>query len=452
MSGLRPTLYHVDWILPVSAPPIHRGALLVSADGQIAAVAPREGVDAPADARVVDLGAAVLLPGLINVHGHADLAMFRGALEDLPFHDWITRLVGTKRAHLTDDDHSVAARWTSVEAIRAGITTLACTEASAAALDALRESGMRGVVYQEVFGPDPAAAVDSMKELRRAIDAARVRETDLVRIGVSPHAPYTVSDRLYREVTGYAVTEELPLALHIAESAAERVLVVEGEGPFAPGLRARGISTISRGDSPVELLERLGVLRARPLLIHCVDLDAEDLRRVVGSGSAVAHCPVANAKLGHGIAPVQEMLDAGMVVGLGSDSVGSNNRLDLLEEARIAALMQRARLTRPEILPPSALLRLCTLEGARALGLDNRVGALEPGLDADLCAVSLRGAHARPVIDPVATLFHSARASDVILTVVRGRTLLEGGVVRTMDETGLGMEIDRLGERIRGAL
>lgn len=452
MSKLRPTLLRADWVLPVTAPPIHDGAVLVGADGRIAAVAPQAAIDAPADARIVELGAAALLPGLINVHGHAELAMFRGALEDLPFHDWITRLVGTKRARLTDEDHKVAARWSAIEALRAGITTLACTEASAAALGALREAGMRGIVYQETFGPDPAAAEASMSDLRRSIEAARREETDLVRVGVSPHAPYTVSDRLYRDLTDFALAEDLPVALHIAESAAERMLVVEGEGPFAPGLRARGITTSPRGDSPVEMLERLGVLRARPLLIHCVDVDGVDIRRIKDAGCAVAHCPVANAKLGHGTAPVQEMREAGIVVAIGSDSVGSNNRLDLLEEARIAALMQRARMARPDILSPDELLRLCTVDGARALGLEDRVGSLVPGMDADLCAISLRGAHTRPMIDPVATIFHSARASDVILTVVRGRPLLESGEIVTLDEAALGLEIDRLGERMRDAL
>lgn len=445
-------LYRADWVLPVTAPPIADGAVLVGGDGRIAAVGPRGAVDAPADIPTVDLGPAALLPGLVNVHGHAELAMFRGALEDLPFHDWINRLVGMKRSHLADTDHLVAARWTAVEAIRAGITTLGCTEASPAAIRALGEAGLRGVVFIETFGPDPAAAERSLVELRRVVTEAREGATDLVRIGISPHAPYTVSDDLYRAATAYALEEGLPMAVHIAESAAERALLVNGGGEFEPGLRARRIETHPRGSSPIEMLERLGVLAARPLLIHCVDVDTEDIERIASSGSAVAHCPVANAKLGHGVAPIAEMLEAGVVVGMGTDSVGSNNRLDLLEEARVAALLQRARLRQHDLLSPERLLRLCTIDGARALGLGDRIGALEPGREADLCAVSLRGPHLRPVVDPVAALFHSARAADVILTTVRGRVLLEQGVVRTVDELPVGVEIDRLGTRMREAL
>lgn len=449
---LRPTLFRAAWVLPVSAPAIADGALLVGADGRIAAVGPREGVDGPPDAAVVELGEAILLPGLVNVHAHPELALFRGALEDLPFHHWILRLVGTKRRALASEDYLLAARWTAVEALRAGITTVGATESSGAALAALRDAGMRGIVYREVFGPDPATTGDSMAELRRAVAKLRAGETERVRVGVSPHAPYTVADSLFSAAADWAREEGLPLAIHAAESAAERALVVEGEGPFAPGLRARGIATPPRGRSTIELLDRLGVLRDRPLLIHCVDPDADDVRRIADSGSAVAHCPIANAKLGHGVAPLPALCDAGVRVGLGTDSVGSNNRLDLLEEARFAALLQRAVARNPGLLPADELLRLCTVDGARALGLDGRIGTLEPGKEADLCAVSLRGAHTHPVYDPVAALFHAARGSDVILTAVAGRVLFCDGRVQTADEDALRGEVEAAAGRLRKAL
>src|SRR6185295_2559350 len=225
------------------------------------------------------------------------------------------------------------------EALRAGITTLAATETSAASLGALKEAGMRGLVYREVFGPDPSVADDSMADLRAAVGRLRGEETELVRVGISPHAPYTVSDALFAAAGRYARDERLPIAIHACESIPERDLVTRGEGDFAPGLRARGIETPVRGTSTVELLDRLGVLAARPLLIHCVLLDYDDAVRLVDNGCAVAHCPVANARLGHGAAPLAELREAGVRVGLGTDSVGSNNRLDLLEEARIASLL-----------------------------------------------------------------------------------------------------------------
>ena len=452
MPELPLTLYRAAWVLPVCAEPIRNGAVLVGTDGRIATVGPATAIEPPEGALVVELGEVALLPGLVNVHAHPELAMFRGALEDLCFRDWILRLVGAKRAALTDADFAVAARWTMVEALRSGITTLAATESSGASAGALRESGLRGVVYQEVFGPDPAQVDESIAGLRANVECLRAFESDLIRIGVSPHAPYTVSDALFSATADYAIAENLPMAVHAAESAIEHQLVQAGEGDFAPGLRARGIATPPRGRTTVEMLDRLGVLRAQPLLIHCVLLDADDVRRVGDTGSAVAHCPVANARLGHGLAPYPEMLAANVRVGLGTDSVGSNNRLDLLEEARIASVLHRARLARCDLLAPAELLRLCTVDGARALGLHDTIGTLEPEKDADLCAVSLAAPHVRPVHDPVAAVFHAARGCDVVMTVVRGRVLYQDGVLATLDPAALEPALEDAAARLRQAM
>lgn len=452
MTQLRPTVYRAAWVFPVASEPLRDAAVLVDTDGRIAAVGPRTAIEPPEGSEVLELGEAVLLPGLVNVHAHPELALFRGSLEDVRFRDWILRLVGAKRGILEEEDFGVAARWTMAEALRAGITTMAATESSAAAVRALREAGMRGIVYREVFGPDPDCAAESMRELRTAVDQLRGQETEQVRIGISPHAPYTVSDPLFAAAAEYALEEDLPLAVHVAESSVEQELVLRGEGDFAPGLRARGISTPPRGRSTTEMLDRLGVLRARPLMIHCVNLDAEDIARVVDNGCAVAHCPVANAKLGHGVAPYPALVDAGVRVGLGTDSVGSNNRLDILEEARIASLLHRAELRSFDFLSARDLLRLCTVDGARALGMDDRIGTLEPGKDADLCAVSLTAPHTRPVHDPVAALFHAARGTDVVLTAVRGRVLYRDGRVLTLDQERLGERVEAAAERLREAL
>lgn len=448
----RVTIYRAASVLPVATEPIRDGAVMVGTDGRIAAVGPRAAIEPPEGAEVVELGEAALLPGLVNVHAHPELALFRGALEDLRFRDWILRLVGTRRAALRDEDFELSARWTMVECLRAGITTVAATETSAAALHALKEAGMRGLVYREVFGPDPACVGESMADLRAAVDLLRADETDLVRLGISPHAPYTVSDALFAAAARYALDESLPVAIHADESIPERDLVVRGEGDFAPGLRARGIDTPPRGRSTIELLDRLGVLEARPQLIHCVLVDADDIARLADNGCAVAHCPIANAKLGHGIAPVAEMREAGVRVGLGTDSVGSNNRLDLLEEARIASLLQRGRLASHDLLALADLLRLATIDGARSLALEERIGTLEPGKDADLCAVSLAGTHVRPVHDPVAALFHAARGTDVVMTAVRGRVLFRNGRVLTLDEAALAEAMEEPARRVREAM
>lgn len=193
------------------------------------------------------------------------------------------------------------------------------------------------------------------------------------------------------------------------------------------------------------------MLATRPLLIHCVHLTASDVRAIVDAGAIVAHCPTANARLGHGVAPAIELLEAGVILGLGSDSVAANNRVDLLEEARTAQLMQRARLRSASALPPERLLRLLTIDGARALRMDARVGSLEVGKDADLCAVRLTAPHARPVADPVATLVLSTRGTDVALTVAAGSVLYRDGRFPTLSADALRVRIDELGVRLHAA-
>lgn len=443
-----PTLYTARWVLPVAAPPILDGAVMVGDDGRILEVGTAAMAMVPG-ARRVDLGDAALMPGLVDVHTHPELAAYRGYLEDLEFHRWIPALLRARReAGLTDEHDAAAARWSCLEAIRAGITTMAATEASGAAMDALTDAGMRGTVYLEVFGPEPERAAGAMDGLRQRLDGMRGRATELVAVGVSPHAPYSVSDDLYRAAARLALEEALPLATHAAESPQETALVRDGAGPFAESLAARGIVTPRRAGSTIALLEELGVLAARPLLIHSVQLQDGDVDRIAASGAAVAHCPTANARLGHGTAPVAELLDAGVAVGLGTDSVASNNRMDLLEEARTAQLQQRSLLRSATALPAPRLLRMATLDGAAALGLQHRIGTLEPGKDADLCAVRLDAPHVAPVHDPAAAVVHAARGADVVLTVVRGRVLYRDGVVETLDEAALRPALEDAARRV----
>ena len=416
--------YHARWVLPITAPPIEHGTVAVHA-GRIAWVGPRAAAPPGDD---VDLGEALLLPGLVNAHTHLELTVLRGFLEDLSFDRWIIRLNGVKRAVLDRERMLDSARFGIAEGLRSGVTTYADTCDSGVAFDAMLEAGVRGVMYQEVFGPDPAECERSLAGLREKVAALRPRETALVRVGISPHAPYTVSDALYAAAAGYARDESLPIAVHIAESEVEQALVERGEGIFADGQRKRGMDVRPRARSSIELLDRNGILAARALLIHCVRLDPRDLSLVAGHRCAVAHCPVSNAKLGNGTAPVREMLDAGITVALGSDSVASNNRMDLLAEARAAVLAQRARLQTHEALCARDVIALATIGGARALGLDAEIGSLEAGKSADLAAFPLESC-AAPVHDPEAAAVFALPGVAAALVTVAGRELVRGGQI-----------------------
>jgi 5-methylthioadenosine/S-adenosylhomocysteine deaminase len=250
-----------------------------------------------------------------------------------------------------------------------------------------------------------------------------------VRLGISPHAPYSVSDELFAAAAAYAGRESLPMAIHVAESAAESHYVLAGAGPFAEMQRERRFDIPVRGCSPITALRRNGALAARPLLIHCVRLDEADIGLVAEARCAVAHCPASNAKLGHGVAPLRELLDAGVQVALGSDSVASNNRMDILEEARLAVLFQNARFGRHDALPAARALELATLGGARALGLDDRVGSLEVGKEADLTAFCLTTHRGAPAHDPVAAAVFSVTGAEATFVAVRGEVLVWDGRV-----------------------
>ena len=412
--------YHARWVVPVTQPPI-ANATVVEHGGRIVYVGEREGAPAGED---VELGEVALLPGLVNAHTHLELTVMRGFLEDLAFRDWIVRLTKARQATLSFDALVDSARAGIAEGLTAGVTTYADTSESGAPFAAMREIGVRGIVYQEVFGPDPTQCEAALAGLRAKVTALRADETSLVRVGVSPHAPYSVSDALFRATAQYARSGELPLAVHIAESDDEWRFVTEASGAWADDHRRRGIPVAVRGASPVAMLERAGVLDSRPLLIHCVRLTDADVAMLARNDCAVAHCPASNAKLGHGIAPLTDLLAAAVRVGLGSDSVASNNRMDLLDEARVTVLLQRARTGRYDSLSATKALELATLGGARALGLDREIGSLEVGKAADLAAFPLHDPRSRPLYDPVTSLIFSTAGLPATFVSVAGNVLV----------------------------
>jgi 5-methylthioadenosine/S-adenosylhomocysteine deaminase len=417
------TTYRARWVLPITSPPIENGCVTVE-QGRISHV----GDEPPAGVAVLELGDAVLMPGLVNTHCHLELTVMRGFLEDLDFRRWILRLTSAKRAALSPEALLDSARAGLEEGISAGITTYADTCDSGVVIDAMREYGVRGIMYQELFGPDPKQCEASIAEFRAKLEKHRARTTDLVRVGISPHAPYTVSDDLLRASAALADTERLPMAIHVAESEVESQLVIHGKGAFAEGLRGRNIDVRPRGRSPVDLLSTLGVLKQRPLLIHCVRVDEPDLASIASHGAPVAHCPISNAKLGHGMAPLVELLAAGIDVGLGSDSVASNNRMNLLAEARAALLMQRARIGSHEALSASDVLEIATMGGACALGLSDEIGSLDVGKSADLAAFSI--GHAMPTYDPAAAAIFALDGANALLVTVAGEQLVLDGKLR----------------------
>jgi len=485
-----------DWVIPVSGPPIADGAVMVR-DGVIEAVGPAEELTlAHAGEEVRGFPGCALLPGLVNLHTHLDLAALRGFAPPSPFGPWMLRLLLTRRK-LTAEDLAVSALWGAYECARSGVTTIADSSSEGwTVARAAGAAGLRARVYLEVFGLDDARLPVTMERLASGLERARRGEaaaerghligdavataTDgcaAIRVargepgggyqvagppvewGVSPHAPYTVSARLYREAARFARRAGLPLATHVAESPAEVELLMTGRGAIAVAYKAAHLWSGRRwrppGLRPVRYVAEAGVLGPDTVVAHAVQSDAEDIATLAQSGAAVAHCPRSNMRLQCGAAPVAELLAAGVTVGLGTDGLCSNDDMDMFAEMRAALKTSRERApvdagaggTRPPApLSPESVLRMATLDGARALGLSQLVGSLDPGKSADIIAVQLPRAVPASASasghttecdpDPIEALVRHATAADVRMTMVGGVVLGQEGRVPIDVEEG----------------
>jgi 5-methylthioadenosine/S-adenosylhomocysteine deaminase len=404
------TVLSADWVLPVSSPPIRHGAVAIE-DGRIAAVGTQDDLG-----RGIEYPDAVILPGFVNAHSHLEYAVYAGFGDGQPFAPWILIHV-ERKARIGRGEMEAIARLGAAECLASGITTVGdCSfvGASASACDAL---GLRAIVYLEVFG-----TTDEQLETRFEANRERVAGSfsDRVRLGISPHAPYTVSPELYAACLELG----LPVATHLSESPDEDTWMRRGEGPWKPVADALPPPP---GTSGIRLLADRGLLRRGTVAAHCVTVDDEEMALLAEHAVAVAHCPRSNALLGCGIAPVRELLDAGITVGLGTDSPASTPSFDFFEELRAALFVARARERSPEAMSATEALELATLGSARALGLSDEVGSLEPGKRADLAVVSLEGSPFLPWEDPAAAVVLGGSPARVAATLVDGEVRYERG-------------------------
>lgn len=441
------------WVLPIASPPIEGGEVVVEGD-LISEVRPQTRI---AGDHVIDLGNAVLLPGFVNSHSHLEYTALRGFLEDVPFFPWIRALTDLKR-RLAPEDWQVSAELGVLECIAAGITSIGDNADAPATLPAVVKSGLRAVIYQEVFGIDHREPVEPIVSSLSAKVAALKDETnrngvaERIRIGISPHALYTVRRDLLAALRQYAESEALPMSIHVAESPAESDLARTGTGPFGEMLDRRGILWPVPRATPTRYLFDQGMLGPSAIAVHCVHQDDADIALIAQTGASIVHCPKSNAKLGAGIAPLAKWLNDGRVaVGLGTDSAVSNNTLDLFEEMRFALYFQRAAHEDVGGVTAPRVLEMATAGGARVLGFADRVGTLKPGCQADVTGVRLDRPHTTPAGDPVSALVYSARAEDVCLTMVAGRILYRDGGWATLDASRILKRANALHARLGAA-
>lgn len=419
-------IHAAEYVLPITSDPVSNGAIAIDGNKIAAVGTPDELQRQFPDASTTDHGEAAILPGFVNCHSHLEITSMRGALDDVEhdFRSWLLKLNGL-RADLTDEDICAAAVAGATEGVQAGVTCFGdIGRMGHAGIAALKQVGLRGIVFQETeFSPDNRTADDDFLKLATKYEQLKVEETELVRVGLSPHSPYTVGSRLFELIAQYAILNRVPLTIHAAESADETELLAYGTGLFRGFYDKFELEWHSPHCTPIEYLERLGVLSTQPLLAHCVRVSTSDLSKIKANGAKIAHCPKSNAKFGHGYAPFEQFQDAGIVVGLGSDSVASNNVCDLLEESRFAALVARNREGSQRFITAKEMLETATLGGAKALGLSAEIGSLEPGKQADFVVISLSNTAQQPIGDIHTALIFASNARDVVLTMVAGKEI-----------------------------
>ena len=428
------------WIIPVEPHGIvlenHAVAI---ADGKIVALLPRDEMATRCSAGLTQqLGSHVLIPGLVNFHSHAAMTLMRGLADDLTLMDWLSNHIWPAEAkHASAQFVYDGTLLACAEMLRGGITCFNdmyfFPEMTArAALDA----GMRAALGIIVIEFPTAYASDAQDYLSKGLAMRdELKHESSLSFCMAPHAPYTVSDKSFEQILTLSEQLQIPINTHLHETRDE---IRESMARF--------------GVRPLARLEKLGLLGPNFIAVHAVHLEPAEIALLARLGCSVAHCPSSNLKLASGIAPVDKMLSAGINVGLGTDGAASNNRLDVFCEMRLAALLAKASSQNAETLPAHTALRMATLNAAQALGLERKIGSIEPGKSADLCAVNLDSIELSPCYDPASHLIYAAGREHVSDVWVAGKQLLRAGRVLHMDENGIKRKAAEWKSRIADAI
>jgi cytosine/adenosine deaminase-related metal-dependent hydrolase len=405
-------------------------------DGAIVAVGKNAADSARPPHRVLDASGCAVVPGFVQAHVHLVQVLFRGMTDELPLLGWLKERIWPLEAAHDEASLRASAELGILELLRYGTTTIldmGTTHGHEVVLDALDRFGLRahsGKAMMDLGEGVPAKLRESTDESLREVERhhALYAKHPRVRVSVSPRFILSCSERLIREGVAIAKKHDLVVHTHAAEHGEERAAV-----------------KALLGDDDIAILARWGATGPRTVLAHGVQLEDEEMARLAAAGTRVVHCPSANLKLGSGIARVDTMRKAGMIVGLGADGAPCNNNLDALTELRHAALLAKSR-TGTSTLPAAEALRLATIEGARVLGMDHEIGSIEFGKRADMVVIDLGGAHAEPGGDPTSRVVYACRPSDV-------KHVLLDGEIRVRDrEIDLDEEQIIATARVQGGL
>lgn len=410
------------WVIPVEP----HGAVLenhaVAIDGgNIVALLPHDEMNMRCSAsQTYRLDSHVLIPGLINFHSHSAMTLMRGLADDLKLMDWLSKHIWpAETRHVSPQFVYDGTLLACAEMLRGGVTCFNdmyfFPEMTArAALDA----GMRAALGIIMIEFPTAYASDAQDYLRKGLTMRdEFKHEPLLSFCMAPHAPYTVSDKSFEQILILSEQLQIPINTHLHETLDE---IRESLAKF--------------GVRPLARLDRLGILGPNFIAVHAVHLEPEEIALLAQLGCSVAHCPSSNLKLASGIAPVDKMLSSGINVGIGTDGAASNNRMDVFSEMRLAALLAKAASGNADTLPAHMALRMATFNAAQALGLEKKIGSIEPGKSADLCAVNLDSIELSPCYDPTSHLIYAAGREHVSDVWIAGRHLVGSGRLLYMDE------------------
>ncbi|MDY0087045.1 MAG: amidohydrolase family protein [Coriobacteriia bacterium] len=442
------------YVLPVAAPHIVDGAILVRGDRIVEIGEFEKLAAAHPDEEVRDFGLAVLMPGFVDLHTHLEYSAMRGLVDDLPYSEWKLQLL-EKEQLLDQGDWEDSALLGAAEALRSGITTIADITETGASARAAASVGLRATIYREVSTMEKRLVGEVMT--RAAEDIAKWREygdPSRLTIGIAPHATYSCHPELYRRVAEKAVAEGLRVSMHVAVSRDEYDFVKYGSSRLAVDYRdtysGTDLGWLPTGVSPVLYLNQWGLFDVPNLLaVHCTQVDDSDMEILAEHDVAVAYCPRCNAKLGMGVAPLGMMLQRGIRVGIGTDSPASNNTLDMFDEMRIGLLIQRSVSGYERHLIAREYIKMATMNAARALGIGEIVGSLEPGKQADIIAVDISHSHQIPTLYPYSTLVHTTNQENVVFTMVAGQVLYDTGCWSLLDMNRIQARAEEMRVKLR---
>ena len=415
------TLIEAKWIIPVEPDNVilTQHAIVIS-NGIITDILPTLKAKLRYEPQqTVTLNNHALIPGLINLHTHAAMTLLRGFADDLPLMEWLNdHIWPAERQHVNAQFVYDGTKLACAEMIKGGIT---CFNDMyffpESGIEAVINSGMRAAIGIVVIDFPTAYASDTDDYLAKGMDLRdQYYQHPLISFCFAPHAPYTVSDEAFNRILTYAEQLNTPIHIHLHESLDE--------------IRVNFEST---GIRPIERLHQLGILGPAIIAVHMVHLTEQEIRLVQDYGCNIVHCPSSNLKLANGIAPIPSFLNHGINVGLGTDGAASNNRLDMFEEMRQAALLAKVTSGKADSLPAAQALRMATLNGANALGLGGKIGSLTIGKAADITAISFSDIDLAPCYNPISHLVYTASREHVSHVWINGKMLLQDGELTTIN-------------------